>query len=164
MCSPNTSSRIQRIGLAALVSVCFNAAAAQESEVQESQSPPDIMLILDASGSMWGQIGDDYKIAAARTVLKDLAAKVPSDSEIGLIAYGHRNKGDCNDIETLLPMGVVNLAAVSSAVDELNPTGMTPITASIRTAFDAIRDLPTRQRSSSSPTDSKRAVATHVKS
>ncbi|MBT8401367.1 MAG: VWA domain-containing protein, partial [Rhodothermia bacterium] len=62
--------------------------------------------------------------------------------ELGLIAYGHREKGDCADIELLIPMGSVDVTAVAGAVDALNPTGMTPITASVNAAFDAVRERP----------------------
>ncbi len=111
-----------------------------ESPAEADTTAVDLMLILDASGSMWGKLGDDYKIAAARTAVKKLASGLDEKSQVGLIAYGHREKGDCADIETLIPIGSVDVAAVGAAVDGLNPTGMTPITASIQHAFDLIRN------------------------
>jgi Ca-activated chloride channel homolog len=51
-----------------------------------------VMLILDASGSMWGQIGGKAKITIAKEVLSDLIQDLPSDLQVGLTVYGHRQK------------------------------------------------------------------------
>ncbi len=56
------------------------------------------MLILDASGSMWGQVEGGNKIVIARRVLKNLVAGLSTEAEVDLLAYGHRQKGDCEDI------------------------------------------------------------------
>jgi len=64
-----------------------------------------VMIILDASGSMWGKVDGKPKIQIAREVLKDLLPKFGTHMHLGLSAYGHRKKGDCNDIETLIPIG-----------------------------------------------------------
>ena len=61
-----------------------------------------VMLILDASGSMWGQIGGKAKITIAKEVLSDLIQELPSDLQVGLTVYGHRQKEDCNDVEELV--------------------------------------------------------------
>lgn len=57
-----------------------------------------IMLILDASGSMWGEIGGTAKIVTAKDVMSDLVRYLPSSLEVGLTVYGHRKEGDCNDV------------------------------------------------------------------
>jgi len=88
----------------------------------------NLVLILDASGSMWGKLGPETKIESARKVVRDMVGKLPAGSKLGLVAYGHRQKGDCNDIETLVPAGSSDLGAIPDRVDKLNPLGMTPIT------------------------------------
>jgi hypothetical protein len=59
-------------------------------------------LILDASGSMWGQIDGVNKIVIAREVIADLLRDFPEDQALGLTVYGHRERGNCADIETLV--------------------------------------------------------------
>lgn len=99
----------------------------------------DLLMILDASGSMWGQVEGENKIVIARRVLGELAAQLPDDSNVGLIAYGHRREADCADIETLLPIGPLDRAALTGSVNAINPKGRTPITDSIEQAIAAVR-------------------------
>ena len=97
-----------------------------------AQSPSsDLLLILDASGSMWGQIEGKNKIVIARETLREVADKIPAGVDAGLIAYGHRREGDCGDIETIARLGDLDKAGLIAAVDEINPKGKTPITAAI---------------------------------
>ena len=65
---------------------------------------PQAMIVFDASGSMWGQISGTPKIVIAKEVLSNVVAEWDENIHLGLIAYGHRKKGDCNDIETLIPV------------------------------------------------------------
>ncbi|MHA1546683.1 MAG: vWA domain-containing protein [Alphaproteobacteria bacterium] len=90
------------------------------------------LFILDASGSMWGRIGSNLtKIEAARTVMGNLVRQVPGDVQIGLIAYGHRRKGDCADIEMVQPLAKGAGAAIAAKVARLIPRGKTPISDSL---------------------------------
>ena len=98
-----------------------------------------LVLILDASGSMWGQVDGENKIVIARQVLGELIDELPAGAEVGLVAYGHRRKGDCTDIETLAPIGPVQASALKASVNALQPKGKTPLTASVDKALDLVR-------------------------
>ena len=56
------------------------------------------MLVLDASGSMWGKIGDaeaaQTKIVIARDVIDDMLGTWDEATPLDLVAYGHRIKGE----------------------------------------------------------------------
>ncbi|HMQ48272.1 MAG TPA: VWA domain-containing protein [Saprospiraceae bacterium] len=99
----------------------------------------NVLIVLDASGSMWGKMGNSTKIAVARTALSDLLDQLPNDTQLGLIAYGHRQKGDCNDIEWLFPFGQLDKTAVIAKVNALNPVGKTPITSSLKMALESVK-------------------------
>ena len=101
----------------------------------------NILLILDASGSMWGQVEGRCKIEIAKEVLSDLIRDLPDDSVVGLTAYGHRRKGDCGDVEELVPLGVIDKDRLIKTVHGLKPKGKTPITLSVRMAAEKIRHL-----------------------
>lgn len=103
-----------------------------------SPQPQQAMLVLDASGSMWGQIGGKAKIEIAREAVDTMLAGW-TGGELGLMAYGHRRKGDCADIELLQPVGGFDAEAIRGAVGRLQPRGMTPISASVRQAAEQLR-------------------------
>lgn len=106
---------------------------------QSSLAEKKVMLVLDASGSMWGQIDGTAKIDIARDVVKSMTADWDSNNEIGLITYGHREKGQCGDIETLIPMGKLDATAFNNAVAGLNPIGKTPLTDAVRLAAEKLK-------------------------
>ena len=100
----------------------------------------DLLLVLDASGSMWGQIQGENKIVIARRVLADLLPRIPDGTQVGLVAYGHRREADCEDIETVVPVGPLDRAAMAQAVASIQPKGKTPITGSLREALRILRE------------------------
>ncbi len=109
------------------------------SGAAETDAPSsDLLLILDASGSMWGQIDGENKIVIARRVVADLVDGLPDSQQLGLVAYGHRREGDCEDIEMVSPLGPLDRTAFKATVDGLNPKGKTPITRSVERAFEEI--------------------------
>lgn len=114
--------------------LCLTPAATAQPET----SGGALLLILDASGSMWGQIDGENKIVIARKVLGDLVAGLPETVEVGLVAYGHRREGDCADVETVAPFGPLDRAKLTSTIDAISPKGKTPITTSVSRAFDLV--------------------------
>ncbi|MCF6305182.1 MAG: VWA domain-containing protein [Rhodobacteraceae bacterium] len=99
---------------------------------------PDTMVIIDASNSMWGQIDGVSKMEIARGVIGDLTGDLNTESDFGLIAYGHRRTSDCGDIEVLLPVAPLDSAAFSAAVNRLQPRGRTPLTAAVELAAQTL--------------------------
>ncbi len=97
------------------------------SGVSQDQNSPAILLILDASGSMWGRIENRTKIEIAREVITDLIPDLPANVQIGMISYGHRRKGDCSDIELVADLQSPGQSTIRQAVKRLNPKGKTPI-------------------------------------
>jgi len=100
---------------------------------------PRAVIIFDASGSMWGQIDGIPKITIAKDVLKDVVSKWNPQVELGLTVYGHRTKGDCNDIESIIPIGKVDKKAMISSVMSIQPKGKTPISRSMKKVANEIK-------------------------
>jgi len=100
---------------------------------------PRAMIIFDASGSMWGQIDGVNKIVIARNALRDVVSRWNPGIYLGLTVYGHRVKGDCNDIETIIPIGPVNKGRMIDTVMAIQPKGKTPIARSLRIVADQLR-------------------------
>lgn len=118
---------------AAISAAAVLAAAGPGALAQEAESAS--ILILDASGSMWGQLkGGTTKIEVARDVMGEYFRTRNAAEPLGVIAYGHRRRGDCADIEVIAPTGIQDAATLSSRVNQIRPNGMTPLTDAIRMA------------------------------
>jgi hypothetical protein len=89
----------------------------------------NIEIILDASGSMRGQVDGRRKIDIAHESLAGLIEKLPDTTNVALRTYGHRRSQDCNDIELLAPPAPLDRAALISRINGINPApeGRTPI-------------------------------------
>jgi Ca-activated chloride channel family protein len=97
------------------------------------------IIVLDGSGSMWAQIDGVARISIARDTLDAVLANVPEGLELGLMTYGHREKGQCSDIELLVPPGAGTGAAIGAAARAINPKGMTPLSDAVRLAAEELR-------------------------
>ena len=96
------------------------------------------IIVLDASGSMWGQISGVAKIEIARQTLGAVLGTLPADLELGLMAYGHRDKGSCTDIELIVPPASGTASAIATAANAILPKGRTPISASVTLAAQSL--------------------------
>ena len=97
------------------------------------------ILVLDASGSMWGQIDGKAKITIAQEVIAELLTSIPADQALGLTAYGHRRKGDCSDIQSLVAPGPGTREAIANAVNAIKPKGRTPLSAAVIAAAEELK-------------------------
>lgn len=119
-------------------SIVIAIAAAVAMSAATARAEEGAMLVLDASGSMWGQINEEAKIVIAKRVLGQVLVDLPADRRIGLIAYGHRREGDCADIEEIAPLGA-DRAAISAAVEKISPKGKTPMADAVKLAAEKLR-------------------------
>lgn len=119
-----------------LLSFCVAQAVwCAEQKVAEA---PEVLFILDGSGSMWEQMKEQPKIAIAKDVMSKMVQELPKDVQAGLVVYGHRKERECSDIELLVPPGSTDRDALLSKIQSINPKGKTPITASLQLAADAL--------------------------
>lgn len=97
------------------------------------------IIVLDGSGSMWAQIDGKARITIARETLAEVLATLPADLELGFMTYGHREKGNCGDIELLIEPAAGTGPAIIAAANAINPKGMTPISDAVRLAAEDLR-------------------------
>jgi Ca-activated chloride channel family protein len=64
---------------------------------------------------------------------------VPENLELGLMAYGHREKGNCGDIELVVPPGPGTAQAIGEAADKMRFLGSTPLSAAVKKAAEELR-------------------------
>ena len=97
------------------------------------------MIVFDASGSMWGQIDGTAKITMARDAMDQISQQFTPEDQVGLMVYGHRQKGDCQDIELVVPIGTNNATDIVNQVNAIKPKGKTPISRSLQMATEALK-------------------------
>lgn len=96
------------------------------------------IIVLDGSGSMWAQIDGKARIDIARETLTDVLSGLSPDMELGFMSYGHRSKGDCSDIELMVPPAAGTTDAILASAKSISPRGKTPITEAVRQAAEAL--------------------------
>jgi len=97
------------------------------------------IIVLDASNSMSGRIDGQPKLEIARDVLETVLHAVPAATELGFMAYGHRRKGSCDDIELIVPPAAGTGGLITAAANTLKFQGRTPLTAAVKQAAEALR-------------------------
>ncbi len=133
----STLSRVNALLTAGLTALGALTAQAQNPAANEtSVAPQRAILILDGSGSMWDSVDGNAKILIARQVIQDLVKDWNPRVELGLLVYGHREKGNCEDIELMIPPGPVNAEYYMEVVSSINPKGKTPLTDSVIAAAE----------------------------
>lgn len=112
--------------------------APSPTKAAEAGEGDSVLVVMDASGSMWGRMEGRSKIEIARDAVRELVDALPPTTAVGLQVYGHRRKGDCADIELMVAPKGADRQPVLRAIDAVQPKGMTPITAALEGAADAL--------------------------
>ena len=111
-----------------------------EITAQDGKTPSPIIFICDASGSMWGQIQGKTKMEIATNVLSNSVNKLPENQAVGLVAYGHRQKEDCTDVEFLVDVTDGTKVRVNQSLKKIKPLGKTPLAYSAKEVINKLRD------------------------
>ncbi len=125
---------IRQIATALLAVFLLSLASVNAVEAQ-----PRTLIVMDGSGSMWGQIDGRTKLEIARETAAHVLSRVPSERELGLMAYGHRVRGDCGDIELMVSPAPGQTGNILAAVNGMRFQGKTPITEAVRQAAEVLR-------------------------
>ncbi|MCO6381613.1 VWA domain-containing protein [Oceanicola sp. 502str15] len=107
-----------------------------------------MILAIDASGSMAGQVGGESKMAAAKREALAFLKDIPQEVKVGLVVYGHRgnNKEDgkaesCAASELVHDFGA-RRGKLEESIRDLSPTGWTPLGGVLEYSAGLVADLP----------------------
>lgn len=101
----------------------------------------DAMLVFDGSASMSEigfDTGDATRIVEAREAVRDVMPRVERFRRIGLVTYGPGGVSSCAGVEVKFPPRASAALDVISAIDDLRPEGLTPLTRSVTMAADVL--------------------------
>jgi Ca-activated chloride channel homolog len=110
-----------------------------------------VLLVLDASGSMYIRLADgQYRIAAAKDALTTFVSRLPDDPDldVGLRIYGANvdalDEGACADSELVVPVAGFDRGTLLTTIRSTQARGATPIARSLELAVDDLRDVTGR--------------------
>ncbi|WP_078592460.1 VWA domain-containing protein [Evansella clarkii] len=125
--------------------VLFNEISARPGDMEAGQADEEgklhVQILLDASGSMAGQLEGRTKMELAKEAVADFAAELPEEANVSLRVYGHKgnNRADgkeesCGSTEEVYILGPYEEEGFSEALDKFEPVGFTPLAAAIKAA------------------------------
>ena len=104
----------------------------------------NIVVILDASGSMGSKFSSDptrTKMEAAKEALREVSAKIPDGTNIGLLVFSGSNVQN----DWVYPLGPKNDAELMKAIDLPLPSGGTPLGKYIKIGADRLLEQREKQ-------------------
>jgi hypothetical protein len=108
----------------------------------QAEGPPQVVFLIDSSFDMAGGFGGRTRLAVTQLAVRQLTTALPSPVPVGLAAFGHRYRGDCSDVEILVPPGSDDRRQLLQRLTELKPTGTRPLLAALRRLGDALAARP----------------------
>lgn len=109
--------------------VCL-AIGGQVAHAQQANT----IIVMDGSGSMWGQIDDRPKLEIARQTLAEVLVDFPAERGLGLLAYGHRRKGIVRISSFSCHAAPETASQLLSSANAMRFQGKTPLTDAVRRA------------------------------
>jgi hypothetical protein len=101
----------------------------------------NLLLMLDSSGSMAGQVGGETKIDVAKGALRRYVDAISDFYQLGFLVYGHKGTNtpegkaeSCAGIELLAPLGTLDRSSFPAILGQFQPTGWTPIASALQQA------------------------------
>ncbi|NYF99081.1 vWA domain-containing protein [Janibacter cremeus] len=136
------------LALTGAVTTTSSATAGTAATSTATEDPGELLLMLDASGSMKEpDPAGGTKMAAAKKALTGVVDSLPRDAHVGLRVYGATEPGGtptkaaCADTQLAVPIGPVDKPALTKAIRGFEAKGETPIAHSLTKAMD---DLGTK--------------------
>ena len=117
-----------------------------DDALQASTLTVNVELILDASGSMAEEIPgteNQSRMDAAQAAMREVIASIPEREglNVGFRVYGHEGSNSeadraasCRSTELLVPMSGLDKDALLAQVEQIEPTGWTPLSLALESA------------------------------
>lgn len=107
----------------------------------------NVLVLLDASGSMNKDVGGETQMVAAKKAITGFLEGLPKEANVGLRIYGHKGTGSdtdkalsCSSSDLVYPLTPYEKGAFQASLDQAKPAGWTPIQLALN---EAEKDLST---------------------
>ncbi|MBA4603911.1 vWA domain-containing protein, partial [Thermoactinomyces mirandus] len=111
----------------------------QPPEAQQKQI--NVVVLLDASGSMAGRVDGYTKMTLAKNAILRFADSLPEQAHVSLRVYGHEGSNQkkdkevsCKSTEQVYPLTPFKKDSFEQSLQKFQPTGYTPIALAIEKA------------------------------
>ncbi len=124
----------------------------QPNATQGKNKQVNVAVLVDASGSMAGQVDGQRKMEIAKHAVSRFAQSLPEQVNVSLRVYGHLGSNQrkdkevsCKSTEEIYPLSKYNQSQFEQSVNQLKPVGYTPIALAIREAQKDLSKVNTSQ-------------------
>lgn len=155
--------------LSVLLSACAGGSGSTDDAAPSVQRPRDLgapmpatasegapavptVIVVDASGSMATQDAPGQRLEAAKAAVTDVVTLLPWGHEVGLVVYGSstgpsdaEQAAGCEDVVVAREVAPRGQRDVAGVLAQLQPSGFSPIGASLEAAADLLPKTGPRQ-------------------
>lgn len=125
-----------------------------EDEITTKQKKMNVVVLMDASGSMKGEIGGQTKMELAKAAIARFVEQIPTDANVSLIAYGHVGSSaesdkiaSCSNVESVYPLSTYQAENFTNSLNSFEARGWTPLAGAINKAGEILQAYPAEEYS-----------------
>lgn len=117
-----------------------------EIDIPEKETV-NVEILLDASGSMAGEVSGGQKMKLAKEAIQNYASDLPKGSNVMLRIYGHEGTGteadkamSCKSNEVVYDLAAYEEKAFTESLEQFAPAGWTPLAGAIEAAEKDLKE------------------------
>jgi Ca-activated chloride channel family protein len=111
------------------------------SQNQQNDNIINIEIVWDASDSMWGDIEEVNKINHSKKIIRRIIKDIPKNINLGLRVFGNEGSSDEESL-LIVPLSQDNKENTLKAINQVKPSGKSPIGINISLAGKDLVNLP----------------------
>lgn len=127
-----------------LYTKCYGNNPCASAQIGSGDYTKDILIILDASGSMGLSLGSRTRMEEAKDAITRYINNSGENTRFGLMIYGHKGSNStadkplsCSSAEVIKQIGAFDKSSVSTALAGVSPVGWTNMGTAINAAIPA---------------------------
>lgn len=123
---------------------CLRKAGCEGLSVTTPSGIMNVLLVLDASAGMDGEMEGQTKMELAKAALTQYAQGLPPGVNVGLIIYGHRGspaesdkEQSCASVELTYPIGPIDRVKLDAEINSVVAVGWSPVAKALQATWQA---------------------------